>query len=61
MSVKDYVVESDKFEPDETLKMSFPCSGCKYQYGSDKRPPCSECGHNICAELNEQKERATHD
>lgn len=49
MSIQDYAVDHDKFEPAEigSLGLSFPCRVCKHQFKSDMDEPCSRCGHNL--------------
>jgi hypothetical protein len=53
MSLKDYVVESDKFEcySDGTSRFNFPCCCCAHKLKSVDIEPCRSCGQNVNAEL----------
>jgi len=47
MSIKDFVVKSDKFEHAIATGICFPCFACVYCYRDSDEPPCNACGHNL--------------
>lgn len=51
MSLEEYVTKGrDKFEPIVSKTgFAFPCSACKYRYGTDEEEPCRSCDYNINA------------
>ncbi len=47
MSIKDYEVRIDLFEPVETTSgLAFPCSACVHGTKKDNEYPCVSCDHN---------------
>jgi hypothetical protein len=50
MSMEDYVVDNDKFDPGAEGLISFPCSVCIHIGAGDKDYPCRTCGHNVNAD-----------
>lgn len=57
MSLKDYVVERCKFEPQETVSMfafAFPCSACKHRNKDQHDAPCITCDHNLASKKEGQ-------
>jgi len=49
MSLRDYLVNRDKFEPEEWGTMAFPCCACKSVKKLETEEPCRTCDHNINA------------
>ena len=50
MSLKQFIVKRDKFEPDErNSRYTFPCSACRFVRIDVKEYPCRVCDYNISA------------
>lgn len=47
MSIFEYVVTRDKFELEDSMELSFPCSQCVHRKGTDHDEPCVSCDHNL--------------
>ena len=50
--LKEYEVESDKFEPEDDALFSFPCNVCMHRACNDNEYPCNKCGHNLNADIS---------
>ena len=59
MSLRDYEVPSDYFETEITFGFAFPCLACMYRHGTQQEHPCSGCGHNMNAELEQSPEKSS--
>ena len=59
MSIQDYVVFSDHFEPLKRglSRFDFPCCSCEHSRRSDSEEPCRSCGHNLSAVISEETEK----
>ena len=55
MSLRNYDVRRDKFEPDVRGSFGFPCFACKHRYGKDTDEPCRTCDHNAGAVKDEEE------
>lgn len=49
MSLRDYYVKRDKFEPRMDLGYGFPCCSCNHVKQSCHDEPCRTCDHNVSA------------
>jgi hypothetical protein len=47
MSLEDYKVQRDKFEPETKSYFAFPCYCCIHRFKGDNEEPCRTCDHNI--------------
>lgn len=56
MSLRDYDVPNDHFEPDHGAggPWCFPCSACAYRVRHQADEPCRTCGHNANAQPTEE-------
>ena len=57
MSIDTYVVNRDKFEPEDQasgFQLCFPCCACKWRHGADYEEPCRTCDHNASAQDDDQ-------
>ena len=60
MSLQDYAVARDKFEPAETTgNIPFPCFACKHLPFQLSEEPCLHCDHNANAEPDPEPELVT--
>ena len=50
MSLKDYEIKNDHFEPEETRAgFGFPCNACIHRKKDQYEEPCRTCGYNLNA------------
>ena len=53
MSLKDYAVKRDKFEPRPDVGFGFPCCACRHMDKPSGKDPCRTCDHNVNAVMDE--------
>lgn len=56
MSILDYKVRSDKFEPAQAMLL-FPCLACIHANKASNSEPCNSCGHNLTATKLDKEEK----
>jgi hypothetical protein len=56
VSLRDFVVERDRFEPVEGGALAFPCCICKHRVRKATEEPCRRCDHN-CGAVEDAPQR----
>lgn len=55
MGLEAYLVNRDRFEPDdEKSHLAFPCCACKFRHGSDRDEPCIRCDWNLGSKSDDE-------